>query len=268
MRVQLVSDIHLEKRPLKFIDIVDVSTGADVLVLAGDIGCPLLPEYSDFLRFCQKHFPNVIIISGNNEYRSCIPMSFTQVDEIIQTICDSISDINGNRVYFLNNGAHVSIGRVNFIGATLWSHIPSFLSKEHIAAIDQCLNGMMVSKDTAFSVYTMNSLSENHLKGIEAGINAGICQKLKNVVVTHHAPLLKTFEPMAKQYNKYSYHKIYMYGTDLTDSISGQYIHTWMYGHTHWNTINNINGTMCVCNQYGNYDIPCRGWSNSYIVEI
>ena len=262
MRVQLVSDIHLERRPLDYTHVIDVRTNADVLVLAGDIGSPLSQAYKDFLQFCHQHFKTVVVICGNHEYRLCMPRTFADVDKEVAAICASYTQVPGHRVVYLNNGAHLEIDGVNFIGATLWSQIPATVTPDHVALIDKTLHGMLIDEKRPFTTATMNVLCQQHLNGIAAAINSGAARGCKNVVVTHHAPLLKTM------FKYEDYPKNYMYGTDLTAHLTGTYIHTWMYGHTHWNTLHNINGTMCVTNQYGNNATPCRGWSDSFFVVI
>lgn len=258
MRVQYLSDIHLERRPLVFETIVDTSTCADVLVLAGDIGDPRSAIYLQFITWCSAHYKHIIIICGNHEYRTLMPLPFSEVDTCMTNLAAKVS----NNVIYLHSGRNVVIDGVNFIGATLWSHIPNTVGADYTDVIDKAFNGMFVTPGMPFTVTSMNNLFKQHLKNVESAILLGKSKGCNNVIITHHAPILKTI------YKIEDYPRNYLYGTDLEQYINYDIVHTWIHGHTHWNTLHNIKGTMLVTNQYGNAQDPCRGWSNSCILTI
>jgi len=66
--VQFASDVHLEFEPnqnqIDFNSIVSPVPNAKVLILAGDIGNPKMPSYSNFLAWCSKRWPFVLVVSG------------------------------------------------------------------------------------------------------------------------------------------------------------------------------------------------------------
>jgi len=258
MRIQLLSDLHLERRPLTFETIVDTSTCADVLVLAGDIGDPRSSIYRSFLTWCSTHYKRVVVICGNHEYRALMPLSFSEADVHMTQLVGQVS----NNVVYLHSGHNVMIDGVNFIGATLWSHIPSSVGANYANIINNGLQGMLVTPGVPFTVHSMNNLFKQHLRQIESTILIGKSKSCKNVVITHHAPILKTM------YKVEDYPKNHLYGTDLEQYLKYDIVHTWIYGHTHWNALHNIQGTMLVTNQYGNAQSPCRGWSNSCIFNV
>lgn len=262
MRVQLVSDLHLERRPLAFEAVVDTRLGSEVLVLAGDIGYPYSVEYGEFLDKCHGHFKYVIVICGNHEYRTSVPRTMETVDAHMAALCDTYKRVPGHRVIFLNQGKNVVLdGKVNFVGATLWSHIPvESIGPEHLAAMNQWYPGLFVREGVPMKVDTMNALFRKDLAGIEAGVKRGREAGLTNVVVTHHAPVLRNM------YKVQDLPRDYLYGTELTGCMGWEWMQYWMYGHSHWNTLNNVKGTTCVCNQYGHRETPCRGWNPSFFV--
>lgn len=263
MKVQIVSDIHLERRPLDFEKVLDKNVNADILVLAGDIGCPLSPIYESFLSWCAVNFNNVIVVCGNHEYRTCMPRPFDEVDKIVKTITSNINTrFTSPKIHFLQGGENTVIAGANFVGATLWSKIPESVSKDYVAQIDASFQGMTIQQGVNFTVANMNTLFQYHLNGIERSVRWGIDQKMKNIVVTHHAPILKTM------YKVEDYPKNYLYGTDLEKYLRYDIVNTWIYGHTHWNVVHNVQGTMLATNQYGNNDIPCRGWTSSFFVNV
>lgn len=269
MKIQILSDIHLERRSLGFDAIVNTIGNADVLVLAGDIGCPTSLVYHQFLQFCNQRFKHVIVVCGNHEYRSCMTThTFLEVDQHVKALCNSITITSnsvgpGHAVHYLNTGQNVVIdGRVNFIGATLWSRIPSCVAQHHVDAINASFHGMKIDTNTPFTVTAMNNEFDAHLAGIQCAINDGYVRNMKNVIVTHHAPILKTM------YRVEEYPVNYLYGSDLEDALDYRYIHTWVYGHTHWNIIHNMRGTLCITNQYGHDVEPLRGWSDSCVIRV
>jgi predicted phosphodiesterase len=261
MKIQIASDIHIERSGVCFRDTIDTSAKAEVLVLAGDIGCPLQESYKNFLRLCHENFEHVIVICGNHEYRSCMPMTFQDVDSIVSNFCKTLQNHKGHHVYFLNNGNKVRIGNLNLIGATLWTKIPDTVGKDCIDAIDKSFQGMAIDPSTPFTVENMNTLFQMHLNGIERSIRmkeAGT----HNIIITHHAPFLKGM------YKKEDYPKNYLYGTELSQYLKFDIAHTWIYGHTHWNTLANFNGTMVVTNQRSGNEVPTRGWDTSCVLTF
>lgn len=115
MRLQLLSDLHLEAQPHWQ---PTPAPGADVLVLAGDIGSyqagSLLGD-ADFglARFSPRHgWPcPVIYVPGNHEYDG---QDFDQAHQRLQEICQRLGLI------WLERGCTELMG-VQFIGTTLWT---------------------------------------------------------------------------------------------------------------------------------------------------
>lgn len=257
MKIQVISDVHLERNPtLTFRDLIDTNVEADVMVLAGDIGNPFEESYKNFINACSSEFKHVIVICGNHEYRCCMPMPFEQVDTIVRTFCHSILKQN---VYFLNQGENKAITDINFIGATLWSKLPidNLLFTQ---SLDAAWSGMNITNTIPFNVNTNNALFDHHLNKIEQAVKWGMQEKKKNVVITHHAPILKNC------YNTEEYPKNHLYGNALEPYLNYNVAAVWIYGHTHWNTLSHINGTLVACNQYGGCNL--RGFNKSFFVNI
>jgi predicted phosphodiesterase len=260
LKIQIISDVHLERNVgLTFADVVSTKACADVLVLAGDIGCPQHESYRSFLTEARKHFAHVIVVAGNHEYRTCLSKTMKEVDDIITQTC---ADVGGSMTY-LQNGGTLCIGDVNFIGATLWSHVPvNKVGEEGVQVInDTYFANLRIDEQTPMTVETGNALFNQHLYNIAQGTRFGIKNKKKNVVITHHAPIIDGAfkDPLQLPKN-------YLYGTDLSAYIGFSFMHTWVYGHTHWNSLNNVNGTMCMCNQYGGNGV--RGWIKGSLMYV
>jgi predicted MPP superfamily phosphohydrolase len=103
MRVQILSDLHLEFAPFQ-----SNNVDADVIVLAGDVHTG-----KNGIKWILKAFPDrpVIYVLGNHEfYGQKIPKLISEIKEIAQ----------GANVHVLENDS-VEIGNVTFLGATLWT---------------------------------------------------------------------------------------------------------------------------------------------------
>ena len=103
MRVHILSDLHLE-----FGDYAPEQTGADVVILAGDIhvGC-------HGIKWVKEHFPeqSVIYVLGNHEfYHHSISGVFKEFG----------AATGGGNICLLENQS-VQIGGFTFLGCTLWT---------------------------------------------------------------------------------------------------------------------------------------------------
>lgn len=255
MKLQVASDIHLEQNPgLVFGQVIKPS--GDVLILAGDIGNPLDPSYYNFLKECSKAFKHTILIAGNHEYRRAIPMTMHDVDLNLKAMCDSLKN-----VYYLAHGQNMCIENVNFIGATMWTPIKDgMFLEQQLQQLEETWGAQYVNQGRRWGSKEMNKTFQIHLKHIEKAINWGINHNKKNVVVTHHAPLLDG------PFKKKDLPLDYLYGTDLSQYIYAPAITAWFYGHTHHNHSMNYKGTLLASNQYGARGVT--GWSKEYVVDI
>lgn len=113
----MLSDLHLEfLSSIQVESMIDkvVCHGADVLVLAEDIGNPRDRSYADFMRRVSTHFPKVFVIAGNHEFYGG---SVGKTEECISQICSEIDNVS-----YLSNHAEEYNG-FYWIGTTLWYSI-------------------------------------------------------------------------------------------------------------------------------------------------
>jgi len=118
MNIQLLSDLHLESHP----DFVpEPAPGADVLVLAGDIGSyqsgSALPglgdEHFGLQRFSPRHgWPTpVLFVPGNHEYDG---LDFDAAHARLRESCEALG------ITWLEREV-LTLGGVRFVGTTLWT---------------------------------------------------------------------------------------------------------------------------------------------------
>jgi hypothetical protein len=232
MRIQLFSDLHLERDPT-FEPLIH--PGTDVIVLAGDIGSyqarsRLQDEDFGLARFAPRHFssaPRVLYVPGNHEFDS---LEYEDACERLQRVCAHLG------IEWLD-GQTVVIDGVRFIGSTLWADFDALAGQETDLAKQLQARGKAfraanyyLAKNTTFrqgepvlaeSQRDMSLSCQDWLRAALAAPFDG-----PTVAVTHYAPSLRSADPR--------------YG--VTPGTAGfcnamdeliPYADVWMHGHLH-----------------------------------
>lgn len=128
MKLQLLSDLHLEVHPRLQIA---PAPGADLLVLAGDIGSyqtgsRLQDDDFGLRRFAPRHgWPTpVLYLPGNHEYDGG---DFDLIHERLRTVCEAMGMLWLERETLVWGG-------VRFVGTTLWSDFDALIEPADDAA--------------------------------------------------------------------------------------------------------------------------------------
>lgn len=182
MKIQYISDIHLEHRKDYF-----VKPFAPNLVLCGDIGSPLKENYHYFINRCSNDFKNVFVIFGNHEYYTNSSNRFT-MDEIINSVCFP------KNVYFLNNSCiylniyddSVTFNKpikkedyIKIIGSTLWSNV-----NPEIYKYVNDYKKIWIEKDRKFHYTDTIKLFNKSIKYIIDELSSDL--NIETVLLTHH----------------------------------------------------------------------------------
>ena len=236
MKIQLLSDLHLEVHP-HFTALP--AAGADVLVLAGDIGSYQygsllqgqhfgLERFSPLPQWAGWPVP-VLFVPGNHEYDA---QDWDQAHARLRSTCDALG------IGWLEREV-VHIGDVRFVGTTLWSDSDALILNAQVQGLAQQLR----LRDKAYraaNFYLKKTGTTRHgLPWMAAEIReqALQCQSWlaaalarphagATVVVTHYAPSLLSADPR--------------YG--LTPGTAGfcnaldhlaQHADLWLHGHLH-----------------------------------
>jgi len=204
MRIQLLSDLHLEVHP-HFVP--QPAQGADLLVLAGDIGSyqsgSLLPD-ADFglARFSPLHgWPTpVLYLPGNHEYDG---LDFDATHDRLRETCERLGMVWLEREV-------LQIGGVRFIGTTLWTDFDALGPQPEEPGAD--LAQLLRAREKAYraaNYYLRKTGSVRAGKPMlaqEVREQALVCQDWlrlalqqphvgATVVVTHFAPSLRSADP-------------------------------------------------------------------------
>ncbi len=256
MRIQYVSDIHLEHHRIWRADQLNPRTwvrpveGADVLVLAGDVGWPDLSAYGLFMQWCSDNWPAVVVVAGNHEFytegavggvgigkgpKICQPEKL----ELLRKIAASLPN-----VHFLDRG-RVKVGGVTFLGATLWSAIPADLGKYAL----QSLNDFRCVLSAPGRWVTLEEYGKWHAADVawlRGELVAARAAGETVVVVTHHMPTPKLI------HEKYAGHPLNCcFATDLEWLIQEGAPVAWICGHSHTGNRITLGQTQLALNPVG-----------------
>lgn len=228
MRLQIVSDLHLEFGPL------DLSVeDTDVLIAAGDIGVGL-----DGFEWLESIPRPVVYVAGNHEYWGC---------ELLQLNGALTNKSLNSNVRFLENRTTV-IGDVRFIGCTLWTNYRG-RDEQIMDEMSERMNdfryirvGRRLAQPLDFA--RQHEESRRWLINELALPFAG-----KTVVVTHHAPMATSWYSQDDDDTTR-----FAYCNDLTSILSEHDIALWVHGHIHRTNDYVAEGVRVVCNPRGYCD--------------
>jgi len=237
MKIQILSDIHLECESFE-----PPVSSADIVILAGDVGVG-----SCGIDWAKNNFKvPVLYIPGNHEYHDP-SYSMVEIRSVMEQSCER------SNVILMDNNVMIIDG-VRFIGTTLWTDLSSFESvlycDESRIITDYGINnnegGLHFNWSCAQTLFEKNTA---WLQSVLVRPFGG-----KTVVVTHHAPSLKSIHP---DYESNEWNSCFV--SDLEKLMDG--VDLWVHGHTHSNFDYQIGKTRVVCNPRG-YPSELGGWEN------
>ncbi len=242
MKIQFFSDIHLEFGELEI-----PLTDADVIVAAGDIGVGL--QGIEWLRRFDRP---TVYVAGNHEYYG---------GDIVHTRVAIDQATANSRIRFLENAA-CEIDGVRFLGATLWTDYRDG-DPDVMAYAKRQMNDYLQIRCAS------RDLTPEQLFDINWESRFWLARKLdepfagKTVVVTHHAPSLRSW-PYA---GDGGYRDTYC--NRLDDFFLRYDIDVWIHGHVHYVADYHQERTRVLCNPrgYNGYQV-IENFSALKVVEL
>ncbi len=253
MMFQILSDIHIEKRPGGYTHpSAFIKPSARYLILLGDIGS--FYDTSNYVRFITdltEMYTKVFVIFGNNEYytrgRMLKPMA--ELRQIIRMI------FHLNRKVRILDNEFVMLDSVMIYGSVLWSKLPEDL--------ENFKYWIRYEKRKNITVAQYNQLYTNAVKGLIKAIRIAKGTGKQLIVATHFPPT----EKGTVTGKKFGSRGKYLYINNLDKLLKRDLIHTWVFGHTHINVdMLSEGGTRLVTNQYGSKVVPEAGFDREKII--
>ena len=232
MRIQYISDLHLERLSPRYVEALIAKIrpvpNVDVLVLCGDIGNPYQQSYTDLMTKINREFAKTFVIAGNHEFYGNEVASTRQH---MKEVFDNFPNIT-----LLDNTTETYMDHT-FVGSTLWSHISNPAYK---------INDVFSIKDMTIDLY--NQLHQDNREFIMRELDRASCPA---IVLTHHVPL---FELTATKYRTPTlepYHQ--WFSANMTDVVLSHQtrIRGWFYGHTHLPSSVVVHDVPFHCNPVG-----------------
>jgi len=236
MKIQIVSDLHLEFNENYKTIFNELKPCADILVIAGDLspfkGHDSLYYYIEkynterFIEWAKPQWKKIIRVTGNHEYwRTPIyNETYTHTDENFTTLSQGV----------------VEFGDVTFICATGWGTFKEsdepFL--ERLSFIDYEL-----VENMDYKMY--RDLGRQHRKFIMDNVEKA---SGKVVIVTHHMPSEQLIDKEFKCYKDSNP----FFAMDYDDYLleNQDKIDCWIYGHSHRFRDKDINGVRTIRNPF------------------
>lgn len=240
MRIQYQSDLHLEFMP-SLADYALPRVGADVIVIAGDIGVHSDPRYIDWTLEATAGTPTIVVAGNHEPYGSSRQQSLHIWRQATAN----------THIHFLEK-AQCELQGVRFLGATLFTDYNLRGDREkamHVAALGLNDHRMVQYGDRMFTpddAYTEHCLARQFLQDALSRHFPG-----PTVVVTHHAPSPQCWGSgvPAKLARPDALAPAYV--SDLESIMAKHEIALWFHGHLHHSVDVVRHGTRVLSNPRG-----------------
>lgn len=230
MKIQLYSDLHIEFEAFEA-----RLENADVVVFAGDI--EVGKKGIEWLNSLDTEKPIIYVLGNHEYYKHTYPKLLAELK----------SHIARNNIHLLENES-VTIDNITFHGCTLWTDFELFGDPPMAGfACQQVMNDFKkIRRLPNYSKLRPMDASAIHRRSLKWLGNSLDASTGHNVVVTHHAPSLRS---VAEHYKN----DIITagYASDLEWFINQHKPVLWLHGHLHSSSDYQIAGCRVVCNPRG-----------------
>lgn len=248
MKIQIISDLHQEFGTTEL-----AFDNADVVVIAGDVNLGIKGLH--WIQSRVKEKP-VIYVLGNHEYYK---NSYPKILNKLKTLAETTN------VHVLED-SFIDIEDVRFHGCTLWTDFSIFGDPIEYGIICQSVMNdyKMIKRDPSYSkMRSIDTYKVHQVSRIALERSLSESGKSKNIVITHHAPSLKS---VPEKYTKDPVTSAY--ASNMDDFILKHQPDFWIHGHIHTPTRYHIGNTEIICNPHGYIDDPYNGYERELIIEI
>lgn len=250
VRLHVLSDLHLGKRPFLLPEV-----DADAVVLAGDIGAGA--RGVDWARGCGGGRP-VLYVAGNHEFYG----------HAMPGLIDELRDAAvGSSVRVLENDEVILEG-VRFLGCTLWSDFDFDGPERRAQSMKLCERVVNDYEQITFGP-GRRPLTARDTRMFHISSRRWLATRLAvphdgpTVVVTHHAPLIRTRPPDPVRCALAG-----AFASDVSDLMGTGRVALWIFGHTHQAADLELRGTRLISNPYGYPHQPVAGFDHARVIDL
>lgn len=248
MRIQIISDIHLEFGIREF----DFSK-TDLLILAGDVSIGMAGF--TWISARVKNIPVLYVLGNHEYYKNSYPKLLHKLKKAAE----------GTNIHVLENDS-VYFDGIAFHGCTLWSDF-ELLGDPRVAGYEceQKMNDYkMIRRDPSYSrlrSIDMHVMHNESLRWLEKSLSESTSKT--NVVVPHHAPSIQSIP------EKYRNDLVSAgYASNLESFIQRTKPDLWIHGHIHEAFDYYIGPTRVICNPKGYPGENANGFREDLIIKI
>lgn len=249
LKLQIVSDLHLEFRPD---DLNFIVPSAPILCLLGDICVVGTDEdfetYKRFIDTIYESFEIIIHVPGNHEY-----YNKTQSGKDTECTIDKVNSRLKNYAktrpklhVLINNMLKLKIEKTNYyiIGTTLWTYVNPKDYKSIQSAMNDYRYIHIRDKETArsrnYKIEDMQALHKRCVRCVKRFMAMAKKANAKCILLTHHKAFKENSDSFAQAYE-----------SDLVADLFVEPLVLTAYGHTHKKYNGFINKIKTVSNPRG-----------------
>jgi len=266
MKIQPLSDLHVEFWQHANNAPTIPQTDADVIVLAGDIDVGYQNEVDYCTKLAQEHSKPVVFVLGNHSFYN------KNMDYVRQKWYDNANVLVDDGVQFIDEGITYVNGDTTFLGGILWTDFHDYNNREMAYAQERMNDFRITTMDVQDSLKTAEKTNEymrkataidpeeyghywmtarrtvdEHKKTLNwMNVILKDFKTKKNVVVSHHLPSYLSVDPI---YAGDMLNAAFV--SNLDDWIATKDIALWIHGHAHNSSDYVYEDTRVVCNPFG-----------------
>lgn len=269
MRAWIISDIHHARMDVLRNENLVVPE-ADVCICAGDIANAIDDSIAYLRRYIDPHMPAILTLGNHDYFGSSIDFALERARRLVE----------GTRIQLLENQSVILQGW-RFIGATLWTDFAvSVGDDEHVPpegrqakafelvpwrVLDfHCIFRSDERRSDENGMVTVQEILERHIASrrfIDQELSMPVN---RTVVVTHHAPLIESFDPRF-----FGHITNAAFASDLSDLIARRRPHIWVHGHIHRFRDYMADETRVICNPRGyGSEHGISGFRPGFVIDL
>lgn len=222
IRVDILSDLHIEFNGWKPFEERLRSTGSKTLICSGDLGPIYMTDTSYVFSYLSRIYDQIIYVPGNHDYYGG---SISEGNTLLDELEDWVPGLE-----ILRPGKVSLIGNYKVVGGTLWVPFHSKMKEYPINDPYQITD----------LYHYLDRMYKDTVKWLEETVDN------QTIVVTHHLPHPRS---VAAQYKGEQTNAWFV--SDLSGLIEDKKPFMWIHGHSHCKVDYMVGNTRIINNAYG-----------------